>query len=271
MKQLQGITATGKLGEKPTITFKTPLTVTNNSYAIVQQGDGETITDGDRVCMQGVALNAKTGKELLSTWEKNTPDCSLTINDGDTTTTQYYNLIKGQKINTTIVLGVKDQTQPYIMAMTLVSKEKAMTRAEGDALTDIPADLPKVTLAKDGKPSLDLNGYKPTGKLVVQPLIKGKGATVKESDTINAHYTGWTLDKNGKLTQFDSSWDRGTPTSFSLQQVVKGWTQGLSGQSVGSQVLLIIPPDLGYGSTAQEKIPANSTLYFVVDILHIDS
>jgi FKBP-type peptidyl-prolyl cis-trans isomerase len=53
--------------------------------------------------------------------------------------------------------------------------------------------------------------------------------------------------------------------------VVKGWTQGLSGQSVGSQVLLIIPPDLGYGSTAQEKIPANSTLYFVVDILHIDS
>ena len=52
-----------------------------------------------------------------------------------------------------------------------------------------------------------------------------------------------------------------------LSGVIPGWTQGLAGQTVGSQVLLVIPPDLGYGDQASGSIPANSTLVFVVDIL----
>ena len=50
-------------------------------------------------------------------------------------------------------------------------------------------------------------------------------------------------------------------------QVIDGWNQGLVGQTVGSQVLLVVPPSLGYGANAQGSIPANSTLVFVVDIL----
>ena len=78
-----------------------------------------------------------------------------------------------------------------------------------------------------------------------------------------AHYTGWLLDG----TQFDSSWDRGASSSFSLDEVITGWKQGLAGHAVGSQVLLVVPPDLGYGDKDSGKIPANSTLVFVVDIL----
>ncbi|MCI6773963.1 MAG: FKBP-type peptidyl-prolyl cis-trans isomerase, partial [Bifidobacterium pseudolongum] len=49
--------------------------------------------------------------------------------------------------------------------------------------------------------------------------------------------------------------------------VIQGWTEGLRGKKVGSQVLLVVPPDLGYGDKEQGEIPANSTLVFVVDIL----
>jgi peptidylprolyl isomerase len=275
MTLLTGISANGKLGKEPKISFATPKTVNNNTYAIVQQGDGAAVADGDRVCTQGIAISATDGSQLANTWTKNTPDCSMRISKSSMST-GYYQLFKGKKLNTTIAFGVNDASSStsssastsYVMVLTLVSKTKPLTRATGAEVTDIPANLPKVTLDKTGKPSLDLNGYKPSDKLVVQPLIAGTGKTVKETDTVSANYTGWTLDAKGKLTQFDSSWDRGEASDFSLSQVIAGWTKGLTGQKVGSQVLLVVPPSEGYGNKAQSKIPANSTLYFVVDILY---
>ena len=108
------------------------------------------------------------------------------------------------------------------MVLTLVSKSKALKKATGEKVAGVPADLPKVTLAKDGKPSIDMNGYKGSDSLVSQDLIKGKGAVVKDTQSVMAHYTGWLLDG----TQFDSSWDRGQSSAFSLDSVIKGWKQG---------------------------------------------
>ena len=79
MKKIAGITATGTLGEKPKVSFKAPKTVDNNSYAVLQEGNGATIADGDRLCSQGIAISVKDGTELASSWEKNTPDCSLVL------------------------------------------------------------------------------------------------------------------------------------------------------------------------------------------------
>lgn len=277
LNKIAGVTATGEPGKKPTVKFHTPMTVQDNTYSVLQQGNGETIKEGDRLCAQGIALNAKDGLQLMSTWEKNTPDCSIVVSKS-ATTTAYYEILKGQKVNATIAFGVNDQNSSgtsYLMVLTIISRTKALTRAEGKVVTDIPSNLPKVTLASNGKPSLNLNGYKPDGKLVVQPLIKGDGAAVKSTQTVDAQYSGWYADSKGKLHQFDSSWSRGTSSQFSLSQVITGWKTGLTGQTIGSQVLLIIPPDQGYGSTDQTDsttgkvtIPANSTLYFVVDILY---
>ena len=267
MNQIAGVTATGKLGEKPTISFKTPMTVENNSYAVLQEGDGDQLEDGDRVCSQGIAYNVKDGSELMSTWEDNTPDCSTVISsDTDEMNAEYYELFTKQKINSTIAIGVNDSSSSgssYLMVFTFVSKSKDLTKAEGTKVLDVPADLPKVTLDKTGKPSIDMNGYKGSDTLVSQDLIKGNGAKVKDTQTVVAHYTGWLLDG----TQFDSSWDRDESSSFSLDSVITGWKQGLAGHTVGSQVLLVVPPNLGYGNQEQSSIPANSTLVFVVDIL----
>lgn len=266
LHQLAGITATGDLGSKPKVTLvNTPMTVEDGAYAVLQKGDGDEVKDTDRVCVQGIAVNAKDGSELMSTWEKNTPDCSWDLTSS-TLNTAYKELFVGQKLHTTLAFGVNDSNSSgtsYIMVLTIVSSAPDPTKATGTEVSDVPADLPKVTRAADGKPSIKMNGYKGSDKLVVQPLIKGSGAKVQESQSVKVQYTGWLLD--GK--QFDSSWDKGTPIDFSLSSVIKGWTQGLAGQTVGSQVLLVVPPDLGYGDKATGSIPANSTLVFVVDIL----
>ncbi|MBT1161434.1 MULTISPECIES: FKBP-type peptidyl-prolyl cis-trans isomerase [Bifidobacterium] len=266
LNQLSGITATGELGKKPTIALaKTPMTVEDGAYAILQKGDGKAVEAGDRVCVQGIAINAKDGSELMDTWTKNTPDCSWDLTSSQLNEA-YKELFIGQQINGTVAIGVNDSNSSgtsYIMALTIVSSAPDPTKATGEEVKDVPSDLPKVTRAKDGKPSIDMNGYKGSDKLVVQPLIKGTGAKVEESGSVKVQYTGWLL--NGK--QFDSSWDKGAAVDFALSNVIKGWTQGLAGQTVGSQVLLVVPPDLGYGSSATGSIPANSTLVFVVDIL----
>ncbi|PXY80725.1 peptidylprolyl isomerase [Bifidobacterium indicum] len=272
---MNGISAKGKPGSKPEISFDTPLKVENQSHQVIQEGDGDVIQDGDRVCTRSIAIDSKNGKEINSTWDEETPECSIVIDK--TSIPAYYDVFRGQKINTTIAIGIDDQQEggqsgsgkdsqgsSYIMALTFVSKTKDLKRAEGEKVKDIPADLPKISLSNTGKPSLDLNNYKPTNTLVSQTLIKGKGAKVGEHQTVSANYTGW-LASDGK--QFDSSWDRGQASDFSLDQVVKGWQQGLAGQTVGSQVLVIVPPDLGYGDQEKSGIPANSTLIFVVDIL----
>ena len=266
---MQGVSASGKLGSKPDISFKTPFKVENQTHQVIQEGNGEVIRDGDRVCTRSLALDAKTGKVINSTWDKSSPECSIVISKKSIPA--YYDTFKGLKVNSTVAVGIDESgsgssqaSDSYIMALTFVSRSKNLTRAQGKKVTDLPSDLPKISLDDKGKPSLDLNGYKPKGGLVVQPLIKGEGAKVGEHQSISANYTGW-LASDGK--QFDSSWDRGQASDFSLDQVVKGWQQGLAGQTVGSQVLLVIPPDLGYGSQKQQSIPANSTLIFVVDIL----
>ncbi|MFU0573902.1 FKBP-type peptidyl-prolyl cis-trans isomerase [Gardnerella vaginalis] len=276
MQLMEGISASGELGKKPKITLKTPVKVNQNTYAVLQRGNGEAIEEGDRVCSQGIVFDSKTGKELMNTWEKGKVDCSIYISK-NSTSRPYYALIKGKKINTTIALGVSGgyKNPSYIMVLTMVSRSKAITRATGKAVTNIPANLPKVTLDKSGAPSLDKNNYVPDGKLVSQTLIEGTGREVTAKDTVSAHYTGWTTDKDGKLHQFDSSWVRGIPADFQLAGgVIPGWTKGLTGKKVGSQVLLVIPPEDGYGKEEKKDargnvtIPANATLYFVVDILY---
>lgn len=274
MGKLKGVTVKGTPGKKPEASLKTPLKFTTDSYAVVQKGDGAAVTKGQRICVQSVVFNARTGEELQSTWENNTPDCSIVLDSS--ITPEFLEIFTSAKINETIAMGIlgtdssdtsTDATttasDPYVILETIVSASKDPTRATGDPVTDIPSDLPKVTRAKDGKPSITMNGYKPGKDLVVQTLIKGKGATVTESQTVKAHYTGWLTDG----TVFDSSWEGGKAIDFALNKVVQGWTKGLTGQTVGSQVLLVIPPDLGYGDQEQNGIPKNSTLIFVVDIL----
>jgi hypothetical protein len=109
--------------------------------------------------------------------------------------------------------------------------------------------------------------------LECQDLVVGKGTVATPASQVSVQYTG-VLYQNG--TQFDSSWTNGgKPVSFSLTQVVPGFTQGIGGvgkvapMRVGGRRIMILPPALGYGAQGQGSIPANSTLVFVVDLTSV--
>ena len=86
------------------------------------------------------------------------------------------------------------------------------------------------------------------------------------SDTVKVHYHGTLIDG----TVFDSSVDRGEPISFGLNQVIKGWTEGLQLMVVGEKTRLFIPAELGYGNSSAGKIEPGSTLIFDVELLGIN-
>ena len=96
-----------------------------------------------------------------------------------------------------------------------------------------------------------------------------KAWKAKTGDNVTVNYYGavWGQDQ-----PFDESYSRGTPASFGLTPggLIEGWVKGLEGVTVGSRVMLVIPPDLGYGPQGSgEKIPGNSTLVFVIDVLGV--
>lgn len=105
------------------------------------------------------------------------------------------------------------------------------------------------------------------GKLEVTDETVGTGAVAEAGKTVSVNYVGTLTDG----TKFDSSYDRNQPFEFQLGagQVIKGWDQGVAGMKVGGKRKLVIPPDLGYGSQANGKIPANSTLVFEVELLDV--
>jgi peptidylprolyl isomerase len=111
-------------------------------------------------------------------------------------------------------------------------------------------------------------GGTPTG-LTKRDIVVGKGKPAKKGDTVQVQYVGSSWSTG---SEFDASWDRGQPFSFTLGQggVIKGWDVGVAGMRPGGRRLLIIPPSLGYGAQGSPpKIAANETLAFVIDLKSI--
>ncbi len=110
-------------------------------------------------------------------------------------------------------------------------------------------------------------GVKTTESGLQYEVIKmGKGPKPSATDRVKVHYHGTLIDG----TVFDSSVDRGEPIVFGLNQVIKGWTEGVQLMPVGSKFRFYIPQELGYGAQNAGSIPPYSTLIFDVELLGIE-
>jgi FKBP-type peptidyl-prolyl cis-trans isomerase len=106
-------------------------------------------------------------------------------------------------------------------------------------------------------------------QLKIEDITVGTGEVATSGKKVTVHYTGTLTD--GK--KFDSSLDRGTPFTFTLDagEVIQGWDQGVAGMKVGGKRRLTIPPALGYGERgAGNAIPPNATLIFDIELLKVE-
>jgi len=126
-----------------------------------------------------------------------------------------------------------------------------------------PLDAGAAFLANNAK---DPDVHTTPSGLQYKIVKQGTGPKPVETDTVTVNYKGTLIDGTG----FDSSYDRGQPATFALTQVIPGWTEGLQYMPVGSTYMFYIPSGLGYGAQSMgDKLPANSTLIFQVDLLSI--
>lgn len=133
-----------------------------------------------------------------------------------------------------------------------MKKVQAQAQAEGTAFRE--------------KAAREEGAVQTASGLIFKELTAGTGASPQATDRVKVHYHGTLIDG----TVFDSSVERGEPITFALDQVVKGWTEGLQMMKVGGKAVLTIPPELGYGPGGRGGIPPNATLIFEVELLGIE-
>ena len=127
------------------------------------------------------------------------------------------------------------------------------------------------TAIAEGKVFLEQNARKAgvvqtRSGLQYEVLTEGSGRSPKATDTVRCHYEGRLLDG----TVFDSSYKRGEPADFGLNQVITGWTEGVQLMKEGAKYRFYIPYLLGYGERgAGASIPPYSTLVFDVELLKV--
>jgi FKBP-type peptidyl-prolyl cis-trans isomerase len=107
----------------------------------------------------------------------------------------------------------------------------------------------------------------PRAELAVEDVKVGTGPDAREGRAVSVHYVGKLAD--GSV--FDDSHPRGQPLTFIVgdKNIIAGWNKGIVGMKTGGVRKLVVPPHLGYGDTAQAKIPAGSTLYFELELVHV--
>ncbi|MFC8500958.1 FKBP-type peptidyl-prolyl cis-trans isomerase [Pedococcus sp. NPDC057267] len=280
---LDKITVTGGSdATAPTVKVQPqPLSVTDTTTRVVKPGSGPVVTNDEIVSIKYVLLNGKDSSVLDSNYGKQNLGLNLGAND------LLPGLKKGlanQKVgsrilvamppkdafgtqgNTELKVGAKDTV---VFLMDVLSATRPLASAEGKAVTP-PAGLPTVKVEPGQQATITMpKNAKAPAKTVSQPLIIGSGAKVESGQTVRVAYTGAVLS-TGKV--FDSS--AKTPqkyfeTVIGKQQVIKGWDSTIVGATVGSRLLLLVPPADGYGAAGQPQagIKGTDTLVFVVDIL----
>jgi peptidylprolyl isomerase len=258
-----------------------PLSVTDTTTRVLKPGSGPVVGNDEIVSIKYVLLNGKDSSVLDSNYGKQ----NLGLNLGATDLLP--GLKKGlanQKVgsrilvamppkdafgtqgNTELKVGAKDTV---VFLMDVQSATKPLASAEGKEVKPA-AGLPTVKVEPGQQATITMpKNAKAPAKTIRQPLIEGTGPKVESGQTVRVAYTGAVLS-TGKV--FDSS--AKTPqkyfeTVIGKQQVIKGWDSTIVGSTVGSRLLLLVPPADGYGAAGQPQagIKGTDTLVFVVDIL----
>jgi peptidylprolyl isomerase len=274
------IEVSGAFGEAPQIKIDAPLELSESSSWIEEEGDGDAVGEDATAILELTVANGRSGKTAISTVDQGRP---LEVTLGDQVFPSLNSALVGKPADSRIVVasvaddaygdsgspqsGIKGG-DPVVMVADILSTDptSALDGPSGATLT-APAKAPRLK-EKAGMPvRLVFSKARKPKKLTVIALRKGTGPAIESPDRITADYLGQVW---GARRPFGSTFTR-EPAEFSigLGGVVPAWDKALDGQREGARVMIISPPDLGYGSSARPDIPANSTLVFVIDVLGV--
>ncbi|MCH0555360.1 FKBP-type peptidyl-prolyl cis-trans isomerase [Streptomyces sp. MUM 16J] len=280
---LPAITAGVKFGEKPTVAKGTGEPSKNLAVKTVIAGSGRTVAENEFIQANYLGQIWDTGKVFDNSYDRKSP-LVMQLAQGSIIDGWRYALAgkkTGSRVEIAVppALGYGESGQPQagikgtdtlVFVIDLIDVFSSKSSAQGKAVTQSDAGLPKVATNTDGKvPEVTLPKADPPKKLVSVYVLEGDGPEVKADQTVLCQFQGLVWD-GGKT--FQQTYGSGRLSQFSIgqmQQTVKGLAQGLTGKKVGSRVLIVVPPDLAYGDNPPSGgvIKKGSTLVFTVDIL----
>jgi len=279
---LDQVSFSGEVGTAIKPTWKSTIAKPSATTATtLVKGSGDAVAKNDSVSTYLWIGDGTTKKQVFSDYDQGKPE--TLPNNGQLGVT-FDKIFDGQTYgsrvvavtNATDLLGSADaasqigvgKDDSLVVVADLVEKAPTSPVPTDDKAHDVSASMMPKVISTDGKPTgLDWTGIsKPDLTTPVQRVIlkKGDGKKVKASDTVTVNYLGETY---GAKKPFDESYSK-KPVPFSLSGVVQGWPIGLEGVTVGSRVLVQMPPYFGYGAEGQApSIKGNETLWFVIDVI----
>lgn len=264
------VSATGEFGTAPTVNFPTPIVTKNLQRSELITGTGQELASGDVAVIKFTLLNGTTG-DIAAQGNYSGPGVIVTL--GESTTPAVTEGLQCTTVGSRVAIATNaaDAGQdPTKVKDSLVFVIDVLDAFPGKAygVQQIPqAGMPSVVLAPSGAPGVTVPKQDPPSKLAVNVLQQADGKRLKAGDHTVLKYTALLWSDS---SVFDSTWTKGQARVVTLtpsDTVTKGLVDGLTGQRVGSQVLIVVPPEDGFGSTGATGVPPGSTLIYVVDIL----
>ncbi|MFI5976008.1 FKBP-type peptidyl-prolyl cis-trans isomerase [Streptomyces sp. NPDC051452] len=280
---LPPVTAGVKFGEKPTVAKGSGEPSKNLAVKTLIAGSGRPVAENEFIQANYLGQIWDTGKVFDNSYDRGSP-LLMQLAQGTIIDGWRYALL-GKKIGSRIEIAVPPAygygkagqpqagikgTDTLVFVIDVVSSFNSGSSAKGKAVPQNDAALPKVAVNTDGKvPKVTVPKTDPPKKLVSEYVLEGDGPKLKAEQTVLCQFQGLVWE-SGKT--FQQTYGTGRLSQFSIeqmQQTVKGLAQGLTGKKVGSRVLIVVPPELGYGDKPPSGglIKKGSTLVFTVDIL----
>jgi len=282
---LGDVTVEGEVGEKPEVTLPDGFELDETASDEIVSGDGVPLVAGQPAIIHITMVNVRTGEVAISTYDQDQPLALPSLDEANLFGTMVEAIegassgsryvfgmlpadLYGEQGNTQLGIEGEDQVIAVVDAIS-GPPEEVIDGPEGTAV-DPPKGAPKVVEDGDGLVTgLDFSGLPAQApkKFQVITLIEGEGPESRDDSVVTFNYLGqiW-----GKKKVFDESYTREpSPFGLGVSGLIPAWDEGLVGLKRGSRVLIIAPPEMGYGDQDRPGIPANSTLVFVVDVLGV--
>ena len=237
---------------------------------MLRPGGEQTLAENSTVTLNYVGINGRTGEPFDSSYERGAP-ATFQL---QAVVPGFAKGLNGQAVGSRVLIAMPsadgyadgnpgagiEKGDSILFVVDILSAN--FEDATGAVVPPV-AGLPTVALTA-GKPELTIpaGATLPT-KLVVQPLIKGSGAPITAEDTIQVKYRSWDW-ATGKL--IEDAWQ---PQQGPLNTLIEGWKKGLPGQTTGSRLMLVVPPEMGYPDGNKDMgLEAGQTLVYVIDVLY---